>query len=286
MKYRELYELGVRSLSESGIEEAELDARFLLEHICHTDRHALLVHGDREVDADQNREYIEAISLRKTRIPLQHITGVQEFMGLEFLVSPDVLIPRQDTEILVESALKHLHDGMKIMDMCSGSGCILLSLLKYSNDCKGLGVDLSEKALEIARKNADRLGLDAYWVLSDLFAQIPQMPKHEKIDLLVSNPPYIRTADINELMPEVKLHEPMIALDGKEDGLYFYRRILEDCSPFLNPGAWILFEIGYDQGQDVSDLMKSRKMQEVQIMKDYTGLDRVVAGVFLEDKNV
>jgi len=286
MKYRELYELGVKSLSESGIEEAELDARFLLEHICHTDRHTLLVHGDREVDADQDREYIEAISLRKTRIPLQHITGVQEFMGIEFLVSPDVLIPRQDTEILVESALKHLHDGMKIMDMCTGSGCILLSLLKYSNDCKGLGVDLSEKALEIARKNANRLNLDASWVSSDLFAQIPQMPKHEKIDLLVSNPPYIRTVDINELMPEVKLHEPMIALDGKEDGLYFYRKILEDCFPFLNSGAWILFEIGYHQGQDVSDLMKSRKMQEVQIIKDYAGFDRVVAGVFVEDKNV
>ncbi len=154
--YEQTYRWGTERLREAEIAEAELDARLLLEYVCGTDRNTLLVHGDREVTADENESYVNLISERRKRIPLQHLTGKQEFMGLEFYVNQDVLIPRQDTEILVEEAMRSLHDGMRILDMCTGSGCILLSLLYYSNDCTGIGVDISEKALAAAGRNAEK----------------------------------------------------------------------------------------------------------------------------------
>ena len=236
MTYRQLYEYGVKMLEEAGIEEAKLDARLLLEYICHTDRNALLVHGDSERNAMEEQFYRMCIEKRATRIPLQHITGEQEFMGLTFEVNEHVLIPRQDTECLVEIVLKHLHDGMQILDMCTGSGCILISLLRYSNDCVGVGADLSEKALEVAKKNAKRIGnngiadkMDIRFVQSNLFEKVDG-----KFDMIVSNPPYIKTEVIDTLMPEVKDFEPMMALDGMEDGLYFYRRIILDAKKYLN----------------------------------------------------
>ena len=150
MKYRELYQCGATSLQEADIQDAILDARLLLEWICNTNRNDLLVHGDREVETILEEKFLEAINTRKSHIPLQYITGVQEFMGLCFEVDENVLIPRQDTEILVEEAMLLLHDGMKILDICTGSGCILLSLLHYSNDCSGVGLDISKDALKVA----------------------------------------------------------------------------------------------------------------------------------------
>ena len=161
MEYRTLYDMGAEELKEAGVEEAALDARLLLEEVCGTDRNDLLVHGDRLVAEDQLERYMECIDLRSKRIPLQHILGYQEFMGLKFKVTPDVLIPRQDTETLVEEVMRNLHDGMRILDMCTGSGCILLSLLRYSNDCVGTGCDLSEAALQVAQENARALSLEA-----------------------------------------------------------------------------------------------------------------------------
>ena len=283
MNYRDLYLHGQKVLSDAGLAEADLDARLLLEWICHTTRHDLFVHGDREMEEEAVIRYQTAITQRAARIPLQHITGLQEFMGLEFFTGPQVLTPRQDTEILVETAMKHLHDGMRILDMCTGSGCLLLSLLNFSNNCSGVGVDLSSEALTLAAKNSEKLGLNAEWLKSDLFSELEV---EEKFDLLVSNPPYIRTEEINSLMPEVKDHEPLMALDGKEDGLYFYREIIRQAPPYLNRGAWILFEIGHDQGEEVSRLMQEQGLWEISIIRDYAGCDRVVAGVFLEEKNV
>lgn len=157
MKYKELYDYGVCGLRNAGIEECALDARLLLEHVCHTNRNDLLVHGERDVAEADRDTYLEYIEKRKQHVPLQYITGEQEFMGLVFEVNEHVLIPRQDTEILTEEALRFLYDGMDILDMCTGSGCILISLLYYSNGCSGVGVDLSQKALEVAEKNAGRL---------------------------------------------------------------------------------------------------------------------------------
>ena len=172
MKYAELCQFGSAALEKAGIGEAELDARLLLETVCHTSRNDLLVHGDREVTNDEEKKYREWIALRASRIPLQHITGVQEFMGLEFQVNENVLIPRQDTEILVEEVLRELTDGSRILDLCTGSGCILLSLLHYSNDCIGTGSDISEKALAVARENAERLGIRADFLCGDLFEPV------------------------------------------------------------------------------------------------------------------
>ena len=277
MNYRQVYELGKSRLEEADVAEAALDARILLEHVCGTSRNDLLVHGDREVAEAQIDQYIECISRRQSREPLQHITGVQDFMGLEFAVNEHVLIPRQDTEILVEEVMKDEFDGSCILDMCTGSGCILISLLHYSNWCKGVGVDISSAALAVAKENANKLLPEEkrpVFVESNLFEAV-----EGTFDIIVSNPPYIRTKVIENLMPEVKDYEPMQALDGYEDGLYFYRRIVEEAGEYLNKDGRLYFEIGHDQGAEVSELMKSAGYELVRVVKDYAGLDRVVCGV-------
>lgn len=275
MEYRKLYDRGVSWLSEVKIEEAALDARLLLEEICGTDRNDLLVHGDRLVTEDQYNCYVNYIDMRRRHIPLQHILGYQEFMGLKFKVTPDVLIPRQDTETLVEEVMRNLHDGMHILDMCTGSGCILLSLLRYSNDCVGVGCDLSEKALKVARENARELSLEAEFVQSDLFENVCG-----KYEIIVSNPPYIPSGEISTLMEEVKNHDPLLALDGREDGLYFYREIIKKAGQYLHPGGMLFFEIGCSQAEDVCRYMKEADYKEVAVCKDLAGLDRVVSGVY------
>lgn len=276
MQYQELYRMGKDRLTEAKIPEAELDARLLLEEVCGTDRNDLLVHGDKEIPPEQCDRYVEYIQRRQKREPLQQITGYQEFMGLRFKVTPDVLIPRQDTEILVEEVMRYVHDGMHILDMCTGSGCILLSLLKYSNDCEGTGCDISEPALKVAEGNAKELSLNASFVQSNLFENISG-----KYEFIVSNPPYIPTGVIPTLMEEVRDHEPVSALDGREDGLYFYREIVEKAGEYLYPGGMLFFEIGYDQAEKVSSLMRQAGYQEVTVCKDLAGLDRVVYGTLL-----
>lgn len=275
MTYKALYRWGMEKLQEAGIEEAALDARLLLEEICHTDRSYLLVHGDDPIEEQQEECYVNCIRRRAEHVPLQHILGYQEFMGLRFKVTPDVLIPRQDTETLVEEVMRYLHDGMHILDMCTGSGCILLSLLKYSNDCIGVGADVSEKALTIAKENGESLELGASWIQSNLFENI-----EGKYEVIVSNPPYIPSGVIPTLMQEVKEHDPMLALDGKEDGLFFYREIVAQAKGYLHPGGMLFFEIGHDQAEAVSCLMKTAGYKEVTVCKDLAGLDRVVSGIY------
>ena len=283
MTYRELYEYGRLRLVENEIAEAALDARLLLEYICHTDRNELIVHGDRECSDLEEQFYRMTIDRRASHIPLQHITGVQEFMGLTFKVNEHTLIPRQDTEILVEEAMRHLSDGMRILDMCTGSGCILLSLLKYSNECEGIGIDISGKALAVARENASHLQLDASFLEGDLFAPLADFVSEKTtdrlFDMIVSNPPYIETAVIETLMPEVREHEPVLALDGMEDGLHFYRRIVSEAPAHMRKGAYLFFEIGCEQGEAVKTLMQEGGFEQVEILKDYAGLDRVVYGI-------
>ena len=281
MTYRECYEQGCRTLQATGIEEAALDARLLLEAVCGTDRNDLLVHGEQPVAPEAEEKYLNWIRQRAEHIPLQQLTGEQDFMGLTFSVNEHVLIPRQDTEILVEEVLKELHDRMRILDMCTGSGCILLSLLHYSNDCEGLGVDLSAEALEVAGQNVLKVltpekAEHAHFLQSDLFEKV-----EGKFEIIVSNPPYIASAEVEKLMPEVRDHEPRMALDGTEDGLYFYRRIIEEAGKHLVSSGMLFFEIGYDQGQAVSELMRTEGYCEVQVVQDYAGLDRVVFGTYV-----
>lgn len=303
MTYRECYLFGCQELKEAGIAEYELDSRLLLEDICNSDYNTLILDGDRIVDEADRKRFEEAIGKRKTHIPLQHITGKQDFCGLTFQVNEHVLIPRQDTEILVEEALAHLKPGMHILDMCTGSGCILISLLALGKgkNVTGVGADLSEEALKVANHNAEvLLGVgksvsddgeavlgDCAFRKSDLFSAFyseEKSKKHngcgtpEQFDMIVSNPPYIATKEIDELMPEVRIHEPLMALDGKEDGLFFYRRIVNEAGDFLKEGGYLFLEIGYDQGPAVSEMMQQNGYQDVNIKKDYAGLNRVVFG--------
>lgn len=275
MNYRKLYETGKDRLEKAGIQEAALDARLLLEEVCRTDRNTLLVHGDRAVTEEEETQFRIFIERRSTHEPLQQITGWQEFMGLRFSVTEDVLVPRQDTETLVEEVMRYLRDGMEILDVCTGSGCILLSLLRYSNGCRGVGCDISEKALAVAGQNAKELGISAQFIQSDLFESI-----EGRFEYIVSNPPYIRKDMIPTLMEEVRDHEPLIALDGGEDGLDFYRKITREATEHLYSGGMLFFEIGYDQGEAVKLLMEEEGYEEVTVSQDLAGLGRVVYGTF------
>ena len=270
MTYREAILLGESILQKAKIVDAKNDAWLLLAMACRINHTYYYVHMDEEMSQEQIREYQALLSKRAERIPLQYIVGEQEFMGLTFSVNEHVLIPRQDTEVLVEEVMKNLHDGFRILDLCTGSGCILLSLLHYSNDCSGVGADLSEEALEVARKNAEQLGeSSALFVQGDLFA-----PVEGKFEIIVSNPPYICSDVIPTLMEEVREHEPMQALDG----LDFYRKIIQGAKEHLCGGGQLFFEIGYDQGEAVQRLMEQAGYREVECVQDFAGLDRVVFG--------
>ena len=284
MTLKEAYQYGEATLLEANITEARIDAWLLLEHVTQITRAMYYVSEQKEMSKEEERIYRDAVKKRCEHIPLQHITGVQEFMGLPFSVNEHVLIPRQDTETLVEEALRILKDTKNkehhILDMCTGSGCILLSILHYANRGKdlqveGTGVDISEQAVSTAKENANALHIKAGFCQSDLFDEI-----HESYDMIVSNPPYIRTAEIETLQTEVKLHDPLLALDGKADGLYFYRKIIQEAGDHLKRGGYLLFEIGYDQGSDVSTLMQLAGYSQITVKKDLPGLDRVVIGVY------
>ena len=273
MNYTEAFLMGMQKLKEAEIGEAQLDARLLLEEVCGTDHNTLLCHGDREVSEAEEEQYRKALEQRAVHVPLQHLLGYQDFMGLRFQVNEHVLIPRQDTEILVEEAMRYLHDGMRILDLCTGSGCILLSLLHYSNDCEGTGVDISKEALQVAALNAELLGIKADFLKSNLYEKVTG-----KFDLLVSNPPYIERKVIPTLMEEVREYDPYIALDGGEDGLDFYRRIIGGAQDYLKRGGQILMEIGSGQAQAVSELLREAGFKEIDVCRDFAGLDRVVSG--------
>lgn len=278
---KQLYKVGTVKLAEEGIEEFSLDAWYLLEYVTGVSKAMYFAEPERAVSEENADRYIDCIRRRAAHIPLQHITGEQEFMGYPFCVNEHVLIPRQDTEILVEEAIQIMRPKMKILDMCTGSGCIVLSILKmckekyYMTDLQGVGADVSEEALKVARENSRRLEVPVTWIQSDLFAKIPE---EEKYDVIVSNPPYIETAVIDTLQEEVRLHDPYIALDGKEDGLYFYRRIISEAGKYLKPQGKLMFEIGCDQAEAVEELMKNAGYEQITVKKDLAGLDRVVYG--------
>ena len=280
LTYRELYNEGNSALSMALEEEreAQLDARLLLEHVCGTSLQTLLLDGERPVTDNEAELYRRLLKRRCSREPLAYILGKWDFMGLEFGVSSDVLIPEQDTENLVEEVMREVCDGDRILDLCTGSGCILLSLLNYSNGSTGVGTDLSEGAIAVAKENALKLGLSERcdWKAGDLFEAVDS---GEKFDIIVSNPPYIRSETIGELAPEVRIHEPRMALDGGDDGLYFYKRIIPEAADYLRTGGMLFLEIGYDQAEQVGALMKDAGYYEVRTIKDYGGNDRIVCGI-------
>lgn len=273
MTFREAMNFGEEKLNNAGIVDAKNDAWLLLTYVCKIDRTYYYVHMDEAMSPELLAEYEAILNKRAEHVPLQYITGEQEFMGLPFHVNESVLIPRQDTEALVEEALKVVRPGMKVLDMCTGSGCILISILKNVVQVEGFGYDISKQAINVAKENAKLNNVNATFERSDLFEAVT-----DTFDVIVSNPPYIPTDVIGGLMPEVAVYEPIQALDGKEDGLHFYRRIINECRKYLNPNGMIIFEIGHDQGKAVSDLLKEAGFSDVVVIKDLAGNDRVVRG--------
>lgn len=272
MTVEELVRKGIKELEFANVPEAQTNAMYLLEYALHINRMEYLLDKQRRVSKEEEEKYGSVIATRKTRIPLQHITGEQEFMGYPFLVNEHVLIPRQDTEILVEEAVK-LANGKRILDMCTGSGCIILSMEQLCEPQYAMGVDISIDALAVARENGKRFDSKVNWLQSDLFEKVT-----EKFDVIVSNPPYIEKGEIPRLMEEVRCHEPNLALDGGEDGLDFYRRIITQSRQYLEPEGYLCFEIGYNQGEEVSSLMRQAGFLECRVVKDLADLDRVVIG--------
>ncbi|MBO6008081.1 MAG: peptide chain release factor N(5)-glutamine methyltransferase [Lachnospiraceae bacterium] len=281
MKASDLKKEILSRLEEAGIPDAETDTRILLKEYAGISVSDLYADPDKELpDSFSEDELEKAMELRVKRVPLQHIIGRTCFMGFDFNVSPAALIPRPDTEILAEEALIDHHDGSRILDLCTGTGCIIISLLALMNDCYGVATDISGDALALAERNASEILGEKKERLrffeGDLYEAVPE---GEKFEVIVSNPPYIRTADMETLMPEVKDHDPAIALDGGEDGLVFYRRIIEGAKDFLCPGGDLILEIGYDQAEDVTKIMKANRFTEVRTIKDFGGCDRVVRGI-------
>lgn len=279
MTYQEALKQGEEYLVQRKIEDAAIDAWYLMEYSCRVDRSWFLMNREKEITAPDYARYQTLLSERGRHIPLQHLTGEQEFMGIPFLVNESVLIPRQDTEILAEEALKLLKSlkALKtechVLDMCTGSGCIIISLMKYQEGLLGTASDISAEALEVAKENAARQKVCIDFRQGNLFQNV-----EGRFDMIVSNPPYIPTDEITHLMEEVRCHEPIGALDGREDGLYFYRQITAKSLGYLNPGGWLLFEIGCDQGKSVAGLMESAGYRNIEVIKDLAGLDRVVKG--------
>lgn len=279
MTYRQILQEAIRKLQKAEIEEADNDAWILMSeafNISRTDY--FMKSGDECTDNARTELFDSMIERRVRREPLQYITGHAYFMGYEFRVTPDVLIPRFDTEILVEKSLEYASDGMKVLDMCTGSGCIAVS---YALQCRERGydnvavnaVDISYAALSVAADNAMRAGVDINYIRSDMFTGVSGM-----YDMILSNPPYIPTRDIEELEPEVRTSEPVGALDGHEDGLFFYRILAAESPSHLKAGGRLIMEIGYNQADNVCSLLEQNKFADIEVIKDLAGHDRVVCG--------
>ena len=284
MKYAELVKQGQVKLFKAGIGDAGVDAWILLENICNISRTDYFVKMHDEVPDEYVSSYLAAIDKRLTHYPLQYILGEWHFMGLRFKVNENVLIPRQDTEILVVKILNMIQeefknqDNIKILDMCTGSGCIGISLAKLCNKVEVTAVDLSKEAIVVARENARMNDVkNIHFIESDLFKAFNMYNDQEPFDIIVSNPPYICSKEIESLMAEVKNFEPRMALDGDEDGLVFYKRIVDECNPYIKKGGYLAFEIGWNQAEDVKELMRTR-YDNLEVVQDLACLDRVVVG--------
>lgn len=307
MTWGEILFKGQERLKNAGIAEYQLDAWYLFEHVFGISRarYFLCAKETAEVPEEKLSEFEAALSRRTGREPLQHILGTQEFMGLEFYVNRHVLIPRQDTETLVETVLaEHKEKNISLLDMCTGSGCIAISLKKLGGYGRVEAADISAEALRAAERNAERIlggrsgslscsgesfaaaaaGRPAAengqpgirFRLSDMFSAFT--PETDRFDVIVSNPPYIPSSVIEELEPEVRDFEPREALDGTDDGLFFYRLLARECGRFLREEGTVYFETGYDQGEAVCGLLRAHGFYDTRVIKDLAGKDRVVCG--------
>lgn len=265
---------GMIMLKSNNVESPKLKARLLLQYVLDKPRQYIIVYDNKEIDKQQQWQYFVNIEKLTKGVPLQHITHRQEFMKMDFFVDENVLIPRPDTEILVEEVIKiaQKYNSPRILDLCTGSGAIAISLKKFVPNADITAVDISEKALEIAQKNAKKLETKINFLKSDLFDKLD----NKKFDIIVSNPPYIRKDEIKKLSEEVQ-KEPKIALDGGEDGLDFYRIITEQAINYLKTGSFLCFEIGYNQNNDVIKIIEDEQnYKNTYCKKDLYGNDRII----------
>ncbi len=278
MTYTGLMRGAENKLSEAGFPEARTDVRALMMYVCGMDFMALLRDGETETSTEVEQRFCAALEERLRHVPVQYITGEQDFCGLTFSVRPGVLIPRPETELLAEAVFQ-ASEGKRVLDLCTGSGCIAVTVAKLGTPAFVAASDYSGDALAIAKENAARLDADVTFYHGDLFEAV-----EGRYDIIVSNPPYIKSEVVDTLMPEVREHEPRMALDGREDGLYFYRRICKEAKGYLMPQGRLMFEIGHDQGSDVAKLLSEEGYSGIEVRKDYAGLDRMVFAV-LPDEN-
>ena len=316
MTYRDMLKHGEAVLQEAGVVDYKLDAWYLFEAATGLSKQLYFMEMTTEATERIEAKYNKLLKRRTNREPLQYILGSQVFMGLDFEVNEHVLIPRQDTENLVEEVNKIIeamkaeraregdvgandadkNQDIDILDMCTGSGCIIISLVAMNEGVYGTAVDLSREAISVARRNAMNNSVTdrVEFYVGDLFDGITEHkeqkvvraglsctkygPARQTFDIIVSNPPYIPTAEIAKLMPEVGDFEPMMALDGDEDGLRFYRQIAVDAPDFLKDGGYLIVEIGFDQGPDVRDIFLENNFADVRVIKDYQDNDRIVVG--------
>lgn len=273
MTFRKALWTGEYILSQAHIEDPKTDAWILLEMVCKIDRTYYFMHQDDDLTEEQKQEYGSLLAKRAERVPLQYITGNQEFMGLHFNVNSNVLIPRQDTELLVEHAIELLDENWKILDLCTGSGCIAVSVAHFGKEknVQVTAIDVSKSALLVAKENAIQNQVQVEWLRSDLFDRVSG-----KYHMILSNPPYIPTKVLEGLQPEVRDFEPHLALDGQDDGYYFYREIAKEAGTYLLDGGYLLLEIGHDQAVVVSGLLKESGFIDIEVKKDLTGFDRLI----------
>lgn len=273
MQIKRVLEEAVKILKDNNIDEAIIKAKIVLCMVLKIEKEYIIINDSKEMAKEDEEKYFQYINKLKNGIPLQYITNNQEFMKLNFFVDENVLIPRADTEILVEEVISLANDDKnKILDVCTGSGAIAVSLAKYIKNSNVMAIDISKEALKIAEKNAFNNNVNIKFIESDLFNNLEE----NDFDIIVSNPPYIRENVINELSIEVK-HEPKIALDGGKDGLDFYRKLSSESYKYLKEDGYLCLEIGYDQKNEVIEILKNeKKYKNIYSKKDLFGNDRII----------
>ncbi len=281
MKINELLLTGISILKQSNIDDGTLKSRILLADLLDKSKEYLIIHSEDEIDTKLSEMFLKRIERLKNNEPLQYIINKQEFMGFEFYVDKNVLIPQPDTENLVEEVIflseklrKNDKTELRILDMCTGSGAIAISISKLIKNSLVYASDISKKALKIAEENSSRNQSNVLFFESDLFKNISEL---YKFDIIVSNPPYIETETIKELSEEVK-QEPILALDGGKDGLEFYKKIVKEAKKYLNKDGYLAFEIGYNQKQEVEKLLRENNYKNIYSRKDLAGNYRIVVG--------
>jgi len=274
MTLKELYDAGTDVLDENGIESPETDAFYLLEHVTGIGKSGYLLRKNEQISPPAESAYMELIETRARHVPYQYITGEAPFMGYMFKVTSDVLIPRFDTEVLCEKAAELTLEGSRVLDMCTGSGCIAVSLKCLCQSAAVTACDISGKALAVAAENAKLNGADIEFIQGDLFENLD----HRKFDIIVSNPPYVMNGEYEALSPEVKDHEPRLALTAGDDGMDIYRRLIPEAAEHLDAEGYLMMEIGCSQAEGVKTLMEKSGFEDIKVIKDLAGLDRVVMG--------